>query len=200
MRRWIIVAALAAFASPAFAADTYVVDKTHGEVGFQVTHLGLSRVKGWFGDYAGEISVDAAKPENSSVEFTIQVASINTNSEGRDKDLREGDGLFEAAKYPTISFKSTKIVPRGKDLFDVTGSFTMHGVSKTLTLPVKVLGPITDPWGNIKYGFETQTVLNRKDYGITWHKVMDNGGLVMGEEVTVSISLEAAKKKDAAAK
>lgn len=200
MRKWMIVAALAAFTSPAFAADTFVVDKTHGEVGFQITHLGLSKVKGWFGDYDGTIVVDAAKPEASSVEFTIKVASINTNNEGRDKDLREGEGLFEAAKYPTITFKSTKVVPKGKDAFDVTGNFTMHGVTKTITLPIKVLGPITDPWKNLKYGFETQAVLNRKDYGITWHKTMDGGGLVLGDEVTVTISLEAAKKKDEAAK
>lgn len=200
MRKWMIVAALAAFTSPAFAADTLVVDKTHGEVGFQVTHLGLSKVKGWFGDYDGTIVVDAAKPEASSVEFTIQVASINTNNAGRDKDLREGEGLFEAAKFPTITFKSTKVAAKGKDSFDVTGTFTMHGVSKTITLPIKVLGPINDPWGNTKYGFETQTVLNRKDYGITWHKTMDGGGLVLGDDVTVTISLEAAKKKDAAAK
>ncbi len=200
MRRWMIVAALAAFTSPVFAADTYVVDKTHGEVGFQITHLGLSKVKGWFGDYEGTIVVDAAKPEASSVEFMIRVASINTNNEGRDKDLREGEGLFEAAKFPTITFKSTKVVAKGKDAYDVTGNFTMHGVTKTLTLPIKVLGPITDPWKNVKYGFETQTVLNRKDYGITWHKTMDGGGLVLGDDVTVTISLEAAKKKDEAAK
>jgi len=200
MRKWTIVAALAAFTSPVFAADTFVVDKTHGEVGFQVTHLGLSKVKGWFGDYDGSIVVDAAKPENSSVEFTIKVGSINTNNEGRDKDLREGEGLFEAAKYPTITFKSTKVVPKGKDASDVTGAFTMHGVSKTITLPIKVLGPVTDPWGNFKYGFETQTLLNRKDYGITWSKTMDGGGLVLGDDVTITISLEAAKKKDAAAK
>jgi polyisoprenoid-binding protein YceI len=200
MRKWMIVAALAAFTSPAFAADTFVVDKTHGEVGFQVTHLGLSKVKGWFGDYDGTIVVDAAKPEASSVEFTIKVASVNTNNEGRDKDLREGEGFFEAAKFPTITFKSTKVVPKGKDAFDVTGTFTLHGVSKTITLPIKVAGPINDPWGNVKYGFDTQTVVNRKDYGITWSKPLDNGGLVVGDEVTVTISLEAAKKKDAAAK
>ncbi len=190
------LALAAGIAAPAWAADTYVVDKTHGEVGFQATHLGISKVKGWFRDYEGTIVIDTAKPEASSVEFTIKVASIDTNSEARDKDLREAEGLFEAAKFPTLTFKSSKIAAKGKDLFDVTGTLTLHGVSKTVTLPVKALGPVTDPWKNVKYGFETQHTLNRKEYGIVWHKTMDNGGLVLGNEVNVFISLEAAKKKE----
>lgn len=193
-----VLALAAGIAAPAWAADTFVVDKTHGEVGFQATHLGISKVKGWFRDYEGTIVADAAKPEASSVEFSIKVASIDTNSEKRDQDLREGEGFFEAAKFPTLTFKSSKIVAKGKDLFDVTGTLTIHGVSKTVTLPVKVLGPITDPWKNVKYGFETQMTLNRKDYGIVWHKTMDSGGLVVGDEVNVFISLEAAKKKESA--
>lgn len=193
------LALAAGIAAPAWAADTYVVDKSHGEVGFQATHLGISKVKGWFRDYEGTIVADAAKPEASSVEFTIKVASIDTNSENRDKDLREGEGFFEAAKFPSIAFKSSKVTVKGKDAFDVTGTLTMHGVSKTVTLPVKVLGPITDPWKNVKYGFETQITLNRKDYGIVWNKLMDSGGLVVGDEVNVFISLEAAKKKETAA-
>ena len=193
------LALAAGIAAPTWAADTYVVDKSHGEVGFQATHLGISKVKGWFRDYEGTIVADAAKPEASSVEFTIKVASIDTNSENRDKDLREGEGFFEAAKFPSIAFKSSKVAAKGKDAFDVTGTLTMHGVSKTVTLPVKVLGPITDPWKNVKYGFETQITLNRKDYGIVWNKLMDSGGLVVGDEVNVFISLEAAKKKETAA-
>jgi len=193
-----VLALAAGVAAPAWAADTFVVDKTHGEVGFQATHLGISKVKGWFRDYEGTIVADAAKPEASSVEFTIKVASIDTNVEGRDKDLREGEGFFEAAKFPTITFKSASIVAKGKDAFDVTGTLTIHGVAKTVTLPVKVLGPITDPWKNVKYGFETQITINRKDYGIVWNKTMDTGGLVVGDDVNVFISLEAAKKKEAA--
>ena len=193
-----VFALAAGLAAPAWAADTFVVDKTHGEVGFQAAHLGISKVKGWFRDYEGTIVADAAKPEASSVEFSIKVASIDTNSEGRDKDLREGDGFFEAAKFPTITFKSSKIVAKGKDAFDVTGTLTIHGVAKSVVLPVKVLGPITDPWKNVKYGFETQITVNRKDYGIVWNKTMDSGGLVVGDDVSIFISLEAAKKKETA--
>jgi polyisoprenoid-binding protein YceI len=185
-------------ALPALAADTFKVDKSHGEVAFEVRHLGLSKVRGWFKDYDGTIHVDEAKPENSSVEFTVEVASIDTNVAARDKDLREGDGFLDVVKFPTMTFKSTKVVPKGKNQFDVTGDFTLHGVTKSITLPVTSIGPIADPWGNTKYGFETQITLNRKDYGITWHKVMDSGGLVVSDEVNVFISLESAKEKPAA--
>ena len=192
-----VVAALAA--SPALAGEAYTVDKGHSEAGFQVRHLGITNVRGRFNDFEGMIHVDRAKPEASSVEFTIKTASVNTDSENRDKDLR-GAGFFETDKYPTITFKSSKIVPKGKDVYDVTGTLTMHGVSKPITLQVTHLGFAKDPWGNEKAGFEVTTTLNRKDYGITWHKVMDNGGLVVSDEVKLGINLETVKKKDAAAK
>jgi len=192
-----VVAALAA--SPILATETYVVDKGHSEASFQVRHLGISNVRGRFEDFEGTINIDRAKPEASSVEFTIKTASVNTDSEARDKDLR-GEGFFESDKYPTISFKSTKVVPKGKDAYDVTGILTMHGVSKPITVPVAHMGFVKDPWGNEKAGFELNTTLNRKEYGLTWHKVLDNGGLVVGDEVKISINLEAVKKKDAAAK
>lgn len=182
-------------AAPAMAADTFVVDKGHSEVGFQATHLTISKVRGRFTDFAGEIQIDAAKPEASSVTLTIQTQSVDTNNADRDDDLRATDGgFFEVAKYPTITFKSTKVVPKGKDLYSVTGEFTMHGVTKMLTLPVKVVGPISDPWGNTRYAFETSTVLNRKEYGLTYNKLMDTGGLIASDEVTVNIQLEVKKK------
>jgi polyisoprenoid-binding protein YceI len=194
------VAALAAsLALPALAADTYNLDKAHSEVGFQVVHLGLSKVRGHFKDFDAKISIDPARPEASSVEFTAQVASVDTANETRDNDLRGGPGLFEAAKFPTLTFKSSKLTAKGKDLYDVAGTLTLHGVSKEVVLPVKVTGPIQDPWGNTKVAFEIATTLNRKDYGISWHKTLDNGGLVVADNVDVFISLEAAKQKDAAA-
>jgi len=197
MKKMLTLSALALATSlPALAADTFVVDKGHSEVGFQVTHLGISKVRGRFTDFEGQIQIDAAKPEASSVELTIRAASIETGHAGRDKDLRAaGSGFFEVDKYPTISFKSTKVEAKGKDLYHVTGDFTMHGVTKALTLPVKALGPITDPRGTAKYGFETAATINRKDYGMTWHEVMDSGGLVVSDEVGISILIEAGKKK-----
>jgi polyisoprenoid-binding protein YceI len=187
-----------AAAAPAFAADTFVIDKGHSEVGFQVTHLGISKVRGRFRDFAGTIQVDPAKPESATVDLTIQVASIDTDNESRDKDLRSAEGFFDVAKFPTLAFKSSKVVARAKDRYEVTGTLTMHGVSKEVTLPVTVLGPVKDPWGNQKAGFETSITLNRKDYGLTYSKLMDNGGFVVSDEVAVSISLEAKKEAPAA--
>ena len=178
----------------ATAADTYVVDKTHSEALFTIKHL-MSRVTGRFSDLSGSIAVDVANPAASSVEFTINAASIDTNAADRDKDLRSPN-FFDVEKYPTISFKSSKVTPAGKDKFTVEGSLTMHGVAKQVSLPVEFLGFGKDPWGNDKAGFAVETVLNRKDYGLNWNKALDQGGFLLGDDVKVVISLEAAKKKN----
>lgn len=189
-----------ALAAPALAADTYAVDKGHSEVSFQIAHLGLSKVRGRFKDFDGTIRVDPAKPETSSVEFSVKTASIDTDNEKRDEDLKTGAGLLDVEKYPSMTFKSSKIVTKGKDHYDVTGTLTLHGVSKEVTLPVAVIGPIKDPWGNQRVSFETNTTLNRKDYGISYHKVLDTGGLVVGDDISISITLEAVKQKEGAGK
>src|SRR5258707_1912054 len=182
-------------ASPVLA-DTYVIDKAHSEAGFQVRHL-MSKVRGHFNDYAGSVTVDPAKPESASVEFTIKAATIDTANEGRDKDLREAN-FFDVAKFPEITFKSSKVKAAGKDKYDVTGTLTIHGVAKEVTLPVQFLGFGKDPWGNDRAGFSIDTTLNRKDFGISWNKALDNGGVLLGDDVWVSINLETAKKKEAA--
>jgi polyisoprenoid-binding protein YceI len=193
-----LLAALVA-ASPTLArTETYVVDKTHSDAIFTIRHL-MSRVTGRFNDVSGTISVDRDKPEGSSVEFTIQTASINTNDEGRDKHLRSAD-FFDAEKNPQITFKSTKMKSTGKDTYDVTGQFTMRGVTKEITLPVAVLGEMKDGRGTPKIGFETSTTLNRKDYGVSWNRALDAGGYVLADDVKVTITLEAALKKEEAAK
>jgi len=191
-----LAAALAA-ASPALAAETFTFDKGHTTVGFQVRHI-VTNVGGKFRDFSGTIQIDRAKPESSSVEFTIQAASVDTNEAKRDEHLRSAD-FFDVATHPTITFKSTSVKPTGKDTYAVTGNFTMRGVTKQITLPVTVLGEAKDPWGNEKIGFETGTTLNRKEYGINWSKTLDNGGLLVGDEVKVAIAVEANKAKAAAA-
>ncbi len=189
-----VLAAAALVAQPVLAADTYSVDKTHSDLSFQIRHL-VGKVRGSFGDFSGTITADPAKPEASSVEFTIKAQSINTANDDRDKHLRSAD-FFEVEKFPEISFKSTKIKALGKDRYEVTGDFSMHGVTKTLALPVAFLGSGKDPWGNERAGFETTTTLNRKDFGIVWNKALDAGGVVLGDEVSISITLEATKKKE----
>jgi polyisoprenoid-binding protein YceI len=185
-------------ASPAFAAtETYVVDKTHSDAIFTIRHL-MSRVTGRFDDVSGTINVDRAKPENSTVEFTIQTASIDTNDEGRDKHLRSPD-FFDVEKSPQITFKSTSMKATGKDTYDVTGQFTLRGVTKEITLPVTVLGEMKDGRGTPKIGFETTTTINRKDYGVAWNRALDAGGYVLADDVKITITLEAGLKKDEAA-
>lgn len=184
---------LAAAAAPLFAADTYTIDKTHSDVSFQTRHF-ASKVRGRFTDFDGTILADTSKPETSSVVFRIKTASIDTSVADRDKDLRSAN-FFDVEKYPEITFKSTKIVPAGKDKYDVTGTLTMHGVTKGVTLPVVFLGAAKDPWGNERASFELSTKLNRKDYGINWNKALDQGGLMLGDDVDVTIDLETIKKK-----
>jgi polyisoprenoid-binding protein YceI len=195
MMRSFMAALSLATALPA-AADTWTVDPAHSETTFTVRHL-LSKVSGRFDTFDAVVVTDAAKPEASSVEFTIQTASIDTNNDKRDAHLRSAD-FFDVEKYPTIAFKSTRIAALGQNRFDVTGELTMRGVTKQVTLPVEFLGTQKDPWGNEKAGFALQTTLNRKDYGIVWNQTLDAGGYLLGDEVQVSISLQVVKKKDAA--
>ena len=198
IRLGVALAAAVALASPALAAETYQFDKSHTTVGFQVRHI-FTMLGGKFQDFSGTIKVDKAKPESSSVEFTIQVASISTNDPKRDEHLKSPD-FFDTATHPTITFKSTAVKPAGGNVYQVTGDFTMHGVTKSITIPVTFLGEGKDPWGNEKMGFETSVTLNRKDYGLTWNATLETGGVLVGEEVKVQISVEANKVKAPAAK
>jgi polyisoprenoid-binding protein YceI len=192
------VVAAAALALPARAQDTYLVDKGHSDVGFQVRHL-VSKVSGQFKDFEGTLRLDRAQPAQSSVEFAIAAASIDTNLADRDAHLRNADFL-DVEKFPRITFRSTKVVPDGKDRYQVTGTLTLRGVSREVTLPVQFLGFVRDPWGNDKAGFEAILTVNRKDYGITWNKALDAGGVVLGEEVKVVFNLETTRKTDAASR
>lgn len=176
-----------ALAAPALA-DTYTIDKNHSEAAFQVRHI-LTKVRGTFRDFSGTINFDKAKPESSSVEFRIKTASIDTGVQKRDDHLRTPD-FFDAATYPEIVFKSTKVVPKGNNVFDVTGDFTLHGVTKQITLPVKFLGEQKFMKG-AKAGFETAVTLNRKDYGLVWNRALESGGVMVGDEVEISINIEA---------
>jgi len=186
------VAVLLAAAS-AFAADTYTIDKNHSEAKFEVRHL-VSKVGGKFDDLSGSVNIDQAKPESSSVEFTIKTTSINTGNDSRDKHLRSAD-FFDAEKNPEITFKSTAIKATSKkNVYDVTGDFTMHGVTKSITIPVEFMGTMKDPGGNQRAGFGLKTTLNRKDYGINWNRTLDEGGVLLGEDVEVTVNLETVKK------
>ena len=191
------VALLLGAASIALAAETapgpasYTIDNRHSEAMFRVRHF-MSKVSGKFPDVSGVVNIDKANPSASSVQFTIKAASIDTGVPDRDKHLRSGD-FFDTEKFPEITFKSTKIAATSrKDVFDVTGDFTMHGITKQITVPVEVLG-----WQPMKQGervgFSLSTSLNRKDYGVIWNRALDNGGFMLGDDVEVNIAVEAMK-------
>lgn len=184
-------------ASATFAQDVYNVDKTHSEVTFRVRHF-VSKVSGRFDDFSGTINVIPGKPAASSVEFAIKSASINTANTGRDTHLKSAD-FFDVEKNPEITFKSTKIAPVDADTFNVTGIFTMHGTAKEITIPVDFGGYIKDQRGTEKAGFSLATKINRKDYGIVWNQTLDSGGVMLGDEVEITVNIEANKKKPAPA-
>jgi polyisoprenoid-binding protein YceI len=198
MIRKLSSAAVAALllSAPAFA-DTWVIDKAHSDVSFQIRHI-VSRVRGSFTDFSGTITADPARPETASVEFTVKAATIDTANDNRDKDLR-GANFFDAEQFPEITFKSSKVKAAGTDKYDVTGTLTMRGVSKEVTLPVQFLGFGKDPRGTEKAGFSIDFTLNRKDYGIVWNRALDTGGALLGDDVQVSINLETNKQKPPAA-
>ena len=165
------------------------IDRSHSEVTFQVRHL-LSKVRGRFADFSGSIEFDEANPQNSRVNVTIQAASIDTAEGDRDKHLRSAD-FFDVETYPTLQFASTSVTPRGDNLYDVEGNLTIHGVTRTVVLPASFLGTAQDPWGNTKFVFEAELTLNRKDFGLTWNAALETGGFLVGDEVKVSLSIQA---------
>ncbi|MFL6194402.1 MAG: YceI family protein [Thermoanaerobaculia bacterium] len=191
MKKLFVAAALSALAVIPASAETYTIDPGHSEVSFQVRHM-VSQVRGRFNAFSGTVQMDPKNLAGSSVEFRIKADSIDTNVADRDKHLRSAD-FFDAEKFPEITFKSKSITAAGKDKYNVTGALTMHGVTKDVTLPVTFLGEGKDPWGGTRAGFETATTLNRKDYGIIWNKAVDNGGVLLGDDVKVEINLETTK-------
>ena len=192
--RNILLASLVAL--PVLAQETWTVDKGHSTATFKIRHF-TANVVGSFNDFDGTVTIDRANPAKSSVEFTIQTASIDTNSENRDKHLRSAD-FFDVEKFPAITFKSTAVAAKGSDAFDVTGDLTMHGVTKRVTLPVSFGGFMKTKRGE-KAGFEVETTLNRKDYGIVWNRALDEGGFMLSDDVKVTINLEMDRKMPEAA-
>jgi polyisoprenoid-binding protein YceI len=168
---------------------TYQIDKAHSEATFQVRHL-LSKVRGRFSDFAGTIQFDENAPAGSAVEFTIQASSIDTAEPDRDKHLRSGD-FFDVETFPALTFKSASVTPHGGGHFDVAGPLTIHGTSKAITIPVTYLGTARDPWGRERAAFEAEVTLNRKDFGLNWNAALETGGFLVGDEVRVSLSIQA---------
>ena len=190
MRRSITLAALVTTlaAGSIFAAGTYTIDPVHSTVAFKIRHL-VSRTGGEFTDFGGTIVADFENLGASSIALRINAASINTGDKDRDEHLRS-DEFFGVREHPEITFNSSKITRVDKQNFAVLGTLTMHGVSRQITLLVTYLGEVADPWGGTRAGYQLTTTVDRKDYGISWNKTLDNGGLILGNEVEISIDLE----------
>ncbi len=184
-----IIGLLACSAASARAADTYNIDPAHSTIGFAVSHLVINTVHGKFDQFSGTVLLEGNHIQQA--QGTIQTASVNTGVAARDKDLRSPN-FFDATKYPTITFQSKRAEPKGGETV-LTGDFTMHGVTKEISLPVTVKGPIKDPWGNSRVGLQAKARLNRKDFGLTYNKTLETGGLVVGDEVEIEINAEAVK-------
>ena len=170
--------------------ETFLLDKNHTQIGFKVRHF-VSKVSGRFAKFEGTIVLDRAKPEDSSVEVRIEATSIDTGVPNRDKHLNSAD-FFDTAKFPEITFKSTKIAAKGKDNYEVTGDLTMRGVTKPITLNVNANGFANDGRGGQKTGFDVTGKLNRKDFGVNWNAIVDQNAM-LSDEVDLDISVEANK-------
>lgn len=171
-------------------ATTFQVDPAHTTVGFSVRHL-FTSVQGRFDTFTGAITFDPAAPAATRVEGSIQAKSINTNNEKRDTHLRSGD-FFDVEKFPAISFKSTGVrdVNLEKNSAKLDGILTIRDQSKPVVLDVAFLGRGKDPWGNDKGGFTATTTINRKDFGLAWNETLETGGVLVGDEVTITINAE----------
>ncbi len=168
----------------------YKIDPAHSTIGFSIKHYEINWVSGRFKDFTGTIRYDEADMSKSAVEFTAKVESIDTGIAPRDNHLRTAD-FFDVAKYPELTFKSTRVERKGKDNYILHGDFTLKGVTKQVQLPFTVTGAIKDPRGNTRFGIAAHTKLDRRDYGITWGHALQSGGLDVGNEVTIDLQLEA---------
>jgi polyisoprenoid-binding protein YceI len=168
---------------------TYTIDKTHSEVAFQVRHL-VTKVRGHFTNFGGTVTFDEAHADQSSLVFNIDTASIDTGTPDRDAHLRSND-FFSVETHPQMTFTSSRVTKHGSDRFDVEGTLTIRNIAKVITLPVTYLGAAKDPWGKTRVGFETEIVINRKDFGLNWNAALEAGGFLVGDDVKISVSVQA---------
>jgi polyisoprenoid-binding protein YceI len=173
----------------ATGVHVYEIDPAHSEVEFAVKHLMFTTVKGRFAGVAGIIKLDDARPENSSVDVTIDARTVDTRQEQRDEHLRSGD-FFDVEKYPTITFKSKKVEVDGNRL-RIAGDLTLHGVTRAVVLEGEENGRGQDPWGNERIGFTSTTKIDRRDFGLTWNQALELGGVTVGTEIKITLEIQA---------
>ena len=179
---------------PAAAANTWQIDPQHSSAQFAVRHLGLSTVRGAFSKLSGTLLLDDQDITKSTIEVSIDVNTVDTREPDRDKDLRS-ERFFDVAHFPTMTFKSRKVEQVAPGKLRVTGDLTIHGTTKEVVLDVDGLtAPAKDPWGNQRIAASATTKINRQDYGVKWNAKLDNGGVVVGDDVNITIDVEMIQK------
>jgi polyisoprenoid-binding protein YceI len=177
----------------AAATTTWNIDPSHSHVEFSVRHLMISTVKGRFAEVSGRVVADDADPTSGQVEVTINVASIDTREAQRDTHLRSAD-FFDAENFPTLTFRSTRIAKASGDDLTVTGDLTIRGVTREVVLDVTTEGRGKDPWGGERAGYSAKGKIKRSDFGLTWNMALETGGVVVGDDIKISIDVELVKQ------
>jgi polyisoprenoid-binding protein YceI len=190
---FVAISVLVFLAANGFAAEKYEIDAVHSNVGFTVRHMLVAKVSGKFKEFSGTIIYDEKDITKSSVNVTIKTASIDTDNERRDGHLRSAD-FFDVENHPEITFASKKIEKRG-DGYVAIGDLTIRGATKQIELPFQILGILKEAKGNSRIGIEAGATLNRFDYGVKWDRKLDTGGLVVGENVEINLTVEAVFQK-----
>jgi polyisoprenoid-binding protein YceI len=187
---------LAAPTSPLADVENYKIDPGHSVVGFKVAHI-LSRIPGRFTKFSGSIAVDPKDITTTKIAVEIDTSTIDTDNADRDGHLKSPD-FFDVAKFPKMTYESTGVVANGPNKATVKGNLTLHGVTKPVDLDVEILGYAPDPWGGYRAAYEAKAQINRKDFGLTWNKVLETGGLLVGENVEIALNIEAVREKGGA--
>jgi polyisoprenoid-binding protein YceI len=197
MKKLLIPAAL--LASAAFGQSTYQIDPSHSAAQFSVRHLMISNVKGEFSKVSGTIVYDAKNLNGSKVDAVIDATTVNTREAKRDEHLKSPD-FFDVAKFPTLAFKSKQVFKGANGKIQVKGDLTMHGTTKEVVLTLdNAPAEVKDPWGNQRMGVQATTQVNRKDFGLIWNQALDGGGVAVGDQVSITLDIEAVKPKPATA-
>lgn len=174
----------------------WTIDTAHSEVNFTVRHMMISNARGRFEKFSGTVNFNTAEPEKSTVEVKIEAASINTKESNRDGHLRSPD-FFDAEKYPSLTFVSTRVVKESENTGKVYGNLTIKDTTKPVVLNVEYSGMAKSPWGTYSAGFTATTKINRKDWDLTWNKTLETGGMLVGDEITINIELEIIQQPEA---
>lgn len=182
-------------AVPTLAATTgtWVLDPAHTRLGFTAKHAMVSKVRGSFNVFEGELVLDGENPANSRARVVVDTTSISTGSDQRDEHLRGGDFL-DVEKYPQMVFESTEVTQRAEDVFEMVGNLTIKDVTRPLTITAELEGVNADPWGNTKIGFEGTSAFSRKDFGLTWNVALEAGGVLVSDKIVLTLDVQAAKQ------